>query len=144
MEPNSMGKVVVRAKIENLEDLFKVHQGALNADQVRTVEVNDALVDTGATGLMMPKRLVSQLGLMPVRTRAARTVNGLATLNIYAAAQLTIQGRDCRVDVYEIPDELPVLIGQIPLEALDWIIDPVNQRLIGNPEHGGQHMVDAF
>lgn len=144
MERKSMGKVIVRAKIENLEDLFRVHQGAIQPNQIRTVEVSDALVDTGATGLMMPKRLIERLGLMPIRTRPARTVNGVTTLNIYAAAQLTIQDRDCRVDVYEIPDDLPVLIGQIPLEALDWIVDPVNQRLIGNPEHGGQHMVDAF
>jgi hypothetical protein len=57
---------------------------------------------------------------------------------------LTIQGRDCVVEVYEIADYLPVLIGQIPLEALDWVVDTVNQRLIGNPDHGGQHMVDAL
>ena len=76
----------------------------------------------------------------------ARRANGRRSVNldIFGAAQLTVQGRDCRVDVYEFPDNLPVLIGQIPLEALDWVVDPVNQKLIGNPEHGGQHMVDAL
>ena len=144
MEIDTMGKVVVRAKIENLEDLFKVKQGQMAPELTRTLTVDDALVDTGATGLMVPKRLVNQLGLIHFRSRTARTVGGQATLDIYGAVQLTIQDRACLVDVYEIPDELPVLIGQIPLEALDWVVDPVNQRLIGNPEHGGQHMVDAF
>jgi hypothetical protein len=36
------------------------------------------------------------------------------------------------------------LIGQIPLEALDWVVDAKGMRLIGNPEHGGQHMAEAF
>jgi hypothetical protein len=48
------------------------------------------------------------------------------------------------VDVGEIPDQFPVLIGQVPLELLDWVVDTKNRRLIGNPEHGGQQMIDVF
>lgn len=139
-----MGKVIVTAKLDNLEDLFAVRLGRLQPDQVRSVTATDALVDTGATGLMVPKRIIDQLGLVQFRTRPARTVAGPANLGVYRGVQLTVQGRDCIVDVYEIPDELQVLIGQIPLEALDWVVDPVGQRLIGNPEHGGEHMIDAF
>jgi hypothetical protein len=62
----------------------------------------------------------------------------------YCAVRLTIQDRDCIVDVGEIGDEYPVLIGQIPLEALDWVVDTKGQRLIGNPEHGGEWGMDAF
>lgn len=29
-------------------------------------------------------------------------------------------------------------------ELLDFVVDPQGQRLIGNPEHGGQHMFDMF
>ena len=46
-------------------------------------------------------------------------------------------GRDCITEVCEVPDECPVLIGQTPLELLDFVVDPVGQRLIGNPDHGG-------
>ena len=38
----------------------------------------------------------------------------------------------------------PVLIGQIPLELLDWVVDPKGQRLIGNPEHGGEQIMEVF
>ena len=69
METSTMGSVLVTAKIESLEDLYQVERGSLPADQVRRVEVKDALVDTGATILSMPKRLIDQLGLRPVRTR---------------------------------------------------------------------------
>ena len=38
----------------------------------------------------------------------------------------------------------PVLIGQAPLEMLDWVVDLKGQRLIGNPEHGGEHVMEVF
>ena len=139
-----MGKVFVTAKMENLEDLYRVSLGQLTADQVRTVEVTDALVDTGATGLMVPSRYIAQLGLRSTRTSRAMTAGGAITMAVYQAVRLTIQGRDCTVDVYEMPDNIPVLIGQIPLEALDWVIDTVSQRLVGNPAHGGDHMVEVY
>ena len=47
METAAMGKVLVRAKIENLYDIERREQGELPAEQVRSVEVADALVDTG-------------------------------------------------------------------------------------------------
>lgn len=144
MEKTTMGKVLVAAKIENLHDLFSVEMGQLSADQVRSIEVMDALVDTGATGLLVPKRLIAQLGLHPYRIRQGRTLSGSLELPMYRAVRLTVQGRDCISDVAEIPDEFSVIIGQVPLELLDWVVDPKGQRLIGNPEHGGEHMMDAL
>jgi hypothetical protein len=48
------------------------------------------------------------------------------------------------IDVSEVADECPVRIGYIPLEALDFVVDPKNQRLIGNPEHGGEFILDLL
>jgi predicted aspartyl protease len=144
MEFATMGKVLVTAKVENLSDLFAVEQGTLTPDRVRFLDVTDALVDTGATMLGMPKRLIEQLGLRAYRTRNVRTAGGPASLQVYQAARLTIQGRDCNCDVMELPDDCPVLIGQIPLELLDWVVDPIGQRLIGNPAHGGDHVLEAY
>jgi predicted aspartyl protease len=139
-----MGRVATTAKLENLEDVLAVQRGNLKPDQVRSLEVTDALVDTGATMLGVPRRLIPQLGLLPARTRQARSAGGLITVQVYQAVRLTIQGRECNVDVMELPDDCPVLIGQVPLELLDWVVDPVGQKLIGNPEHGGQHMIEVF
>jgi len=144
METPTMGKVLVTAKIESLEDLYSLKKGLLSDDQVRRVEVADAVVDTGATTLLLPKRIIASLGLEPLRTRHSRGLGGDFLLHMYGTVRLTIQGRDCVVDVGEIGDEYPVLIGQIPLEALDWVVDTKSRRLIGNPEHGGEWGVDAF
>ncbi len=100
-------------------------------------------MDPGASTLSLPKRMVAQLGLKPFRTRQART-SGPVTLQVYAAVRLTVQGRDCTCDVVEIPDDCPVLIGQVPLELLDFVIDPASQRLIGNPAHGGEQMIELY
>ena len=44
----------------------------------------------------------------------------------------------CTVDVIGIPNEVPVLVGQIPLEMMDLVVDLQGRRLIGNPAHGGE------
>lgn len=144
METPTMGKVLATVLIQNMEDLVLSDKGFLPPDQIRRVEVTDALVDTGATMLCMPKRLIQQLGLRPLRARPVRTSSGTSTAQIYGTIRLTIQGRDCPSDVTELPDDCPVLIGQIPLEALDFVVDPIAQRLIGNPAHGGEHVIEAY
>jgi predicted aspartyl protease len=140
----TMGRVLITAKMENIVDLYLANKGTIPQEDVRGVEVTDALVDTGATSLSMPTRMIRQLGLDPLRNRLARTSAGIVSLNVYGAVRLTILGRDCTLDVTEVSDDCPVLIGQVPLELLDFVVDPRNQRLIGNPEHGGEHMLEMY
>jgi hypothetical protein len=80
-----MGKVIVSARIENLMDIENRESGLIPPDQVRFVEVDDALVDMGAVGLLMPKRLIAQLGLRHFRTRQARGIGGTVSMPIYHA-----------------------------------------------------------
>jgi clan AA aspartic protease len=144
METTTMGKVLVTAKAQSIDDLVRARDGHIKPEEVRSIEVTDALVDTGATMLSLPRRYVAQLGLQPFRSRPVRTSAGPVTLQVYGAVRLTIQGRDCTCDVAEVPDDCPVLIGQVPLELLDFVVDPVKQRLIGNPEHGGEWMIEMY
>jgi len=72
------------------------------------------------------------------------TTTGIRDVPVYGAVRLTIDGRDCTCDVTEVADECPVLIGQVPLELMDFIVDPVRQRLIGNPAHGGEQLMELM
>jgi predicted aspartyl protease len=144
METVLVGKVTVSARIENVIDLYAASRGQMKDEQVRRVDVSDARVDTGATLLGMPKPLIQQLGIDQIATGRAKTTTGLATFGIYGPVRLTIGGRSCSVDVSEVADACPVLIGYVPLELLDFVVDPKNQRLIGNPEHGGEYMIDMY
>jgi clan AA aspartic protease len=137
-------KVVVKARIENLHDQYNVEQGLLKPEEIRAVEVTEAVVDTAASTLFLPKRLVAQLGLRFMRNQHARTSAGRITLPMYGVVRLTIEDREWSGDVIEVPDDRPVLIGQVPLGGLDLVVDPVNQRLIGNPAHGGEYIIELY
>jgi hypothetical protein len=79
-----------------------------------------------------------------VKQRQARTAAGVVVLQIYSAVRVTVQGRDCIIEVAELPDGSPALLGQVPLELMDFWVDTANRRLVGNPEHGGKLMIDSF
>lgn len=132
------------ARIENLADLYDVQKKRVSPGQLRAIEVPDALVETGATLLSLPRRFIEQLGLNRQRTHRARTDAGIISFGIYDAVRLTVQKRNCVTEVAEVSDDCPVIIGQIPLESLDFVIDPKGQKLIGNPDHGGEQMIDLF
>jgi hypothetical protein len=46
--------------------------------------------------------------------------------------------------VVEIDDDVPNLLGQIPLEYLDLVMDPKRHRLLPNPEHGDKQMSEEY
>jgi predicted aspartyl protease len=144
MENTTMGRVLNEATIENLQDLWAAERGLAPADQVRRITVSDALVDTGATSLALPTRLIQQLGLSPSSQKRATSTAGTVQVAIYSAVRLTIQGRFMSTDVMEVPDGAPALIGQIPLEMLDLVVDAQRGRLIGNPVHGDEHMLELY
>ena len=144
METATMGKVLVNVKVENFMDLERVREGSLSPEQVRFLEIEDALVDTGAMYLGMPLRMVQELGLHPQFQKIVKTTNGSALRTIYGVCRIRIRERQALVEVAELPDDCPVLIGQLPLEAMDWVVDCANQQLIGNPAHGGKEMYDMY
>lgn len=139
-----MGRVTTEATIENLANLYEAREGRLPTAKVRRLLVPDALIDTGASALSLPVSMIRQLGLVPGTKRRVRTASGAQEVQQYSAVRLTIQDRDATIDVIEIPDDCPVLIGQVPLELMDFIVDPKNQKIIGNPAHGGHWTLELY
>ena len=105
----------------------------------------DALVDTGAVKLYLRASLIQQLGLRPIGQITSRTMSARSEVRrVFSLVSLEILGRTGRFDVVELPDSLPNVVGQIPLEDLDWVVDCRNQRLIPNPEHKHGELTDEF
>lgn len=144
METQEMGRVLTDAVVESLSDLYAADRGLIPAEQVRRIAVNEALVDTGTTTLALPARMIRELGLKKSYQKQATCTKGICDVDVYEAVRLTIQGRYMSVDVMEVPDTVPVLIGQLPLEYLDFVVDPRSRRLIDNPTHGGEHIFELF
>jgi len=137
-----MGKVIVKIKLTNLFDLAIQKRGVSKA-KPRHLEV-EALVDTGATRLYLKPSVIKRLGLQRVDTVRSQTTNGEALRYKYEPVQLELMGRKENFDVIEVPENVPNLLGQVPLEVLDFVVDGKGQKLIPNPAHGGEQMTEEY
>ena len=142
-EDYEMGKITTQIKVQNWEDLTLLALGHTE-DSPRTLE-GEAIVDTGAVHLYLRKSVIQQLGLRQIRTWTSRTMSNIVEARrVYSPVDLEIMGRSGTFEVVELPDELPNVVGQIPLEFMDWVIDMGAHRLTGNPEHGGEWIDEEY
>jgi predicted aspartyl protease len=137
-----MGKVVVQIKLTNYLD-FELKRLKLRQEKARTAEV-EALVDTGATRLYLRPSVIKALGLKKTGEVSSKTTNGLRQRAVYQPTRLDLLGRYGNFDVVEIDEDVPNLLGQIPLEYLDFVVDSKGQKLIPNPEHGDKQMSEEY
>ena len=129
-----MGRVVTRIKLVNSGDLRLARDGLLAQEMVRELEL-EALVDTGATDLVLPANVVSALGLPEIDQREIRLADGSVRLvSKVSELRVEILGRRMGSDAYVMPAGSTPLIGQIQLEDLDLVVDPRSRELRVNPE----------
>ena len=124
-----MGKILTQLTITNRADQIRAEEGLRTSDQIRSVTVGDALVDTGATTLCLSADLISQLGLSLLKEVAVTTANGISKARIFQDAKLSICGREGTFECLELPGGQVPLVGVIPLEALGLELDLQNQKL---------------
>ena len=135
-----MGEVRVKVKLTNAVDEAMVRRGLLSTDQVRRYEA-DALVDTGAIKSVLPIQVVQQLGIATVGKTRARYANDSAEdVDITEMVGIEINGRRTSEETLVLGSE--VLIGQTVLESLDLVVDCINHRVIANPEHPDQPVIN--
>jgi predicted aspartyl protease len=137
-----MGRIVVKIKLTNYLD-EQLRQLKLRKEMPRSVQT-EALVDTGATRLYLQSNIIRALGLRSEGAVVSKTTNGLRRRRVYQPARLELMGRHGAFQVVEVDDDVPNLLGQIPLEYLDLVVDPKRRRLIPNPEHGDRQMSEEF
>ena len=58
--------------------------------------------------------------------------------------RLELIGRAEEFSVIEVLEDVPNLLGQVPVERLDFVVDPRGQKLIPNPAHGGEQMTEEY
>lgn len=138
-----MGKVTITFTATNYDDLSDVARRRTKR-KPRQVHA-EALVDTGATRLYLQSKVIKVLGLRATSEISSRTMSDRSERRtVYAPVDLEIQGRRGTFEVIALPDTLPNIIGQIPLEHLDWVVDPRGRKLIPNPEHKHGELADDF
>ena len=63
---------------------------------------------------------------------------------VYEPVQLELMGRSGDFNVVEVGQDVPNVLGQIPLGYLDFVVDSKNRKLIPNPEHGDKQMTEEY
>ena len=127
-----MGKVVEKVKLTSLFEPEK------------SVEV-DAIIDTGATMVVLPMNIVEELGLRKMREVKVRYANNkVETKPIYGVVNIELKGRSANLDVLVEEKDSQPLIGQVLLELLDLIVEPKTRKLIPNPASPEMPMMEIL
>ena len=130
LQAKQMGQVITTITVTNFIDLVMAERGFIAAEEVRSVTLDNVVVDTGATLLFLPDPIISQLGLIQVGERDVETSAGIKKGRIFAGAQIIVEGREGRFDCLELPEGVSaVLLGVIPMEELGLEPDLKNRRL---------------
>jgi clan AA aspartic protease len=128
-----MGRVMQAIKLRNSNDVARVLQGDLSVESIRTLEIT-ALVDTGATMLVLPADVVAALGVPTQGSRRVRYANGATAERSWVGnIEIEILGRKAICSAIVEATGTTPLIGQIPLEELDLLVDPKSRELRVNP-----------
>jgi len=128
-----MGYVYADIELTNEDDLAFQRRGWAAEAEIRRVTTR-ALVDTGAYDLILNKEIQERLQLPVLGKRTIKLADEtLLDVDIVGPVEVRFEDRKTTVRALLLPDTEEVLLGAIPLEGLDVIIDPLRERLLVNP-----------
>ena len=131
-----MGFVHAEITLKNVEDVFRAKNGLIKDHEIRQATVT-AMVDTGAGTLVINEKLRLQLGLGVEGERRATLANDAKEMvKIAEPVSVRWENRDMVCRPLVISGNGEILLGAIPLEDMDLIVDPVRQALAG--AHGDE------
>ena len=129
-----MGLIYADIELINSDDLALLRRGYLRKDEVKKIEVK-ALVDTGAYMLAINENLKYQLNLPQLDEQIAELADGSKVrLDIVGPVDVRFENRSTTCRAMVLPGNTEVLLGSIPMEDMDVLIDPKQQKLVVNPE----------
>ena len=130
-----MGLVYADIELISGDDLSSVRRGYIAEDAVRRIVVR-ALVDSGSYLLGVNETIKAQLSLRVLRKQVAQLADSTTvTLDVVGPVELRFANRSCTVDAVVLPGDSEVLLGAIPMEYMDVVIDALEGTLKVNPLH---------
>jgi clan AA aspartic protease len=128
-----MGYVYADIQLTNEDDLAFNRRGKLPDNEIKRVTTR-ALVDSGAFDLIINREVQEYLSLPVLGRRVVKLADEtLLEVDIVGPVEVRFETRATTVRALLLPDTEDVLLGAIPLEGLDVIIDPLRERLLVNP-----------
>ena len=126
----AMGRFAVEFEVANRRDIHLAESGHLKTSAIRRLRLQ-GVVDTGATRMVLPKRVARQLGLKETGKIAVRYADRRKAIRpTVDDVQVELQGRRGVFTATVEPRRKTALIGEIVLEDLDFLVDPTHKRLV--------------
>jgi clan AA aspartic protease len=133
-----MGFVHADITLKNASDTMACKRRFINEQEIRQTTL-DVVVDTGAVTLIINEELQRQLGLEIRGTRQATLANNTKeTVKIVDPVEVHWKNREMTCQPWVLSGNGRVLLGAIPLENMDLIVDPAKQELVG--AHGEEEV----
>jgi len=118
LEKNQVGQVMATITVTNDVDQILADRGFIQAEAVRSITLENVLVDTGASMLSLPTAIAEELGLTVKGLTSIVTAAGAAEARIFSHALLEVNGRSSTFDCMELTEIDIPLLGVLPMEAL--------------------------
>ena len=132
---NEMGLVYAEVDLISVDDMVLHRRGFLDESKIKQVRVN-ALVDSGAYNLSINETIRAQLDLPFIEKQFARLADEtLIEIDVVGPIEVRFENRSTSVRAIVLPGDAEVLLGAIPMEDMDVLIDPRQQKLVVNPKH---------
>jgi len=133
-----MSTVYTEITLMNADDEAVVATGMVKDHKIRQTTVN-ALVDTGAWTLVINEATRQLLGLRKFETKTGTLANGSKTeYSLAGPVKVMWKNRKTNCDAIVLPEADEILLGAIPLEAMDLIIHPREEIVVG--AHGDEEL----
>ena len=130
-----MSIVHTEITLRNADDIMAVRRGFIKDADIRNITVN-SLIDTGAWTLVINEDIQKKLGLDIVGTESGTLADGtVKEYNLAGPVEVRWKNRRTTCEALVIPEADDILLGAIPLEAMDLTINP-RRELVG--VHGDQ------
>ena len=126
-----MGIVQTEITLKNIADNTLARIGHIKPEDIRTETVT-AVADTGSLFLVITEELCQKLGLEIKEERKAHIANGEQVVcKITESVEVQWKDRCTTVPAMIIPGAKTILFGALPMEAMDLMVNPVAQEVVG-------------
>jgi len=130
-----MGLVYADIKLINGDDVVLARRNIIGQEEVKEMNVS-MLVDTGSYNLCINEDIQSILQFNVVEKRLAETADGrVVECDVVDNVQVRFKNRATTCRAMILPGSCEPLLGAIPLEDMDVLVDSQRQELIVNPKH---------
>ena len=130
-----MGLVYAEIDLISVDDMVLQRRGYLDKDKIKQVKVK-ALVDSGAYMLSINETVRAQLDLPFIEKQFGTLADEtLIEVDIVGPVEIRFENRSTTVRAVVLPGNYEILLGAIPMEDMDVLIDPKQQKLLVNPKH---------